>query len=223
MFQIKKIEVHNNPFIGLYLTVCDDFLICSPYVPVKVLKAAEETLKTIKTCMVTIGNSHLTGLLTAANSKCVVVPQFTEEKEVKKIESDLGVAVCKIDDRFSAVKNNILINNNDCIVNRHLPKVDREKISKSCEVQVASSRFSIATVGSVNVVNGNGLLCYNGASEEEMQLLSSVFKVKAIKATCNFGSIATGLGIVANSKGALVGAFSSGFEVAKIFQALSSD
>lgn len=171
--------------------------------------------------MTNLGNSTLTGLFSAMNSNAVLVPSFAEPEEVKKIEKDLGVNVCKIDDRFSAVKNNVILTDKACILNENMSRGEQKKIGDAVGVEVFASKISgLSVVGSVNVATNKGLLAYNHASEQELLWLSKVLKVKVRRGTCNFGTVANSLGIVANSNGAVVGSISSGYELGNILSAL---
>ncbi|MFH1247040.1 MAG: translation initiation factor IF-6 [Candidatus Micrarchaeota archaeon] len=224
LFEISKVEINRNPFIGLYLSACDNFLIHSPYVPEKIAETAVSILKPKKTCVTNIGNSNLSGLFSVLNSNACLVPQFADDIEVKKIESELGVNVCKVLDSFSAIKNNVVLTDKACILNPSMPASQQEKIRDAVGVEVFSVGVGeVSTVGSLNVATNKGLLCYNRATEKEFTWLSKVLKVKAVRGTCNFGTVAISLGMVANSKGVLIGGLSTGFEVSNIFEALSGD
>ena len=224
VYKIAKIEVHQNPFIGLYLTASDEFLLSSHYAPSRWTSVIHETLKPKKTCTVNIANSHLTGLFTIANSQCVIVPRFIEESEVKKIKHELEVNTCKIDDRFSAVKNNVVLTDKICLVNEDLPKSDQNRISDCSGVEVIPWKVNgVHMVGAVNVATNKGLLAFNNALQKEIKWLSKTFGVKPVRGTCNFGTVTTSLGITANSHGALVGSMTTGFETATIYEALSGE
>ncbi len=221
MFSISKLDINRNPFIGLYLSACDDFIIYSSYFPEKEISAVIAALKPKKTCVTNLGNSTLTGLFSAMNSNAVLVPSFSEKEEVKLIEKELGVNVCKIDDRFSAVKNNVILTDKACILNENMPRSEQAKIGDAVGVEVFASKISgLSVVGSVNVATNKGLLAYNHATEQELLWLSKALKVKFRRGTCNFGTVANSLGIVANSKGAVVGSISTGYELGNILSAL---
>ncbi len=221
MFKISKLDVHRNPFIGLYLAASDDNLLYSPFVLDKLVSIIIDILKPKRVCRTGVAESHLTGLYTVMNSNGAVLPNLAEDIEVKRVKQELGINVCRIDDRFSAVLNNVLVNDNACVVNPHLPREEQRKISDCLGVEVFSSKLSIPTVGSVNVVTNSGLLGYNNAKESELQWLSRMLKVKFNRATSNFGTISTAYGVVANSNGCLAGSLSTGFEMGAMYQALS--
>ena len=58
------------------------------------------------------------------------------------------------------------------------------------------------------------------ASEEEVLLIRDVLKVEALRTTVNHGCRSVGAGILANSKGAVVGDESTPIELGKIEDAL---
>ncbi len=223
-FQVVKIEVNRNPFIGLYLTASDDAVLCSHFVPDNLLRLINDVLKPSKILPVSIADSHLTGIYTAMNSTGVALPGFTDDKTLHFIKRELGVNVCKIDDRFSAVRSNVLVNDSLCMVNAHMARGEHKKLADCFDAEVIPLKFGkVSTIGAVNVVTNKGVLAYNDASENELQLLSKAFKFKAIPATCNFGTPATSFGVIANKNGALIGSNSTGFEAGLVYEALSGE
>ncbi len=223
MFKVAKLDINRNPFIGLYLAASENAVIYSNFLQERTISTIVDTLKPKITCVTSIGSSYLTGLFSVLNSNGIVVPKFTEDQEISRIKKELGINVYKLDDRFSAVRNNLLANDNACIVNKKISKTDQMRIRDCLGVEVFPTKTKLPTVGSINVVTNKGLLGYNDATDEELNWLSSTLKVNAVRGTCNFGTTATSLGIAANSNGAIVGAMSTGFELGTVHQALSGE
>ena len=86
---------------------------------------------------------------------------------------------------------------------------------------VRSSIGGINTVGSICRVTNKGCACHMDASDEEIQLIKDDLKVEAIRTTVTHGVRAVGAGIIANSKGAVVGDESTPIELGKIEDALA--
>ncbi len=224
MFEVKRLDIHKNPFIGLFFSCSENVLIYSPFLQSESVEKIKSVLKPDRSCCVSVGSSHLTGLFTVLNSHGVVVPEFIEENEMKKIERETGLKVCTVESRFSAVKNNVLANDEAGLVNQRVSKTQREIIAKCLGVGVEPKRISgLSTVGAINLVTNNGLIGYNNASDAELHVLSQFFNVPVVRSTCNFGTSAVGLGVVANCHGALVGSASTGFELGNVYAALSGD
>ena len=78
----------------------------------------------------------------------------------------------------------------------------------------------LKTVGMSAVVTGKGLLCHPKSSDEELRVLEKVFGVPVMIGTVNHGSPVIGSGLVANSKGAIIGNLTTGIEMGRIEEAL---
>ena len=63
---------------------------------------------------------------------------------------------------------------------------------------------------------GKGCICHPDVTEEEAAVIEDVLKVEVRKTTVNHGSRAVGAGVLANSKGALVGDSTTPIELGKI-------
>ncbi len=221
-FEINKLEVNRNPFIGLYFTASEDTLLCAPSIPQKDLEIAVNTLKPKKICLTFLASSTLVGLFSVANSNGVILPTFIEPSESSKIKKELAINVALIDDKYSAIRNNIVANDKGCLASDIISSQEVKKIRDCLDVEVVKSPVGgIKTVGSVNVATNEGVYGYNGMDEEYSKLLRDVLKVKVGRGTINLGTVANSLGIAANSKGAVVGSLSSGFEISSVYEALS--
>jgi translation initiation factor 6 len=106
-----------------------------------------------------------------------------------------------------------------------ISKAQERKISDALGVEAMAhdTLSKISTVGAINVVTNRGLLAFNEMPQVELKKLERIFKVRGNVGTCNMGVPFVGMGVVANSKGALVGDASSGFEVSRIYEALFGD
>ena len=222
MFEITKLEVNRNPFIGLYFTASDNALLYAPSIPEKTMRLAEQILKPKKISRSNIAHFHLVGLFSVMNSNGILLPDFCEEAERKKIETDLELRSTLIDDRFSALRNNIIANDNGALVNGDMTHEEIRKIQDCLDVEVVKMHMGpVKTIGAMSVSTNNGALLFNGVAGSEAELVEKVLKVKVTRGTTNLGAIANSYGVVANRHGALVGSLSSGFEVAGVYEALS--
>lgn len=71
------------------------------------------------------------------------------------------------------------------------------------------------------VVTAKGLLCHPKSSNEELRVLEKVFDVPVMIGTVNHGSPVIGSGLVANSKGAIIGNLTTGIEIGRIEESLN--
>jgi len=70
------------------------------------------------------------------------------------------------------------------------------------------------------VVTNKGLLCHPKVTLEEKKVLESVFDVEVMSGTVNHGMPLIGSGLVANTKGAIIGNLTTGIEMGRIEEAL---
>jgi translation initiation factor 6 len=217
MFEIEKASVNKNPFIGLYFK-CNEKNIFHPKgIGKSVISKFEKILK-VEPLELSINDSPLIGLYLAMNSNGCVVPKFALESEVKNLR-DLNIA--RIGSSFSAVSNNILVNDKGCIVNPKMPAEEIRKISDCFGVEVAKMKIGgFNLVGAFNTATNKGVLAYNNSTEEDLKEIESILKVKAVRGTTNMGLTANSFGLVANSNGGLAGETTSGFEINRIFEAI---
>ena len=150
---------------------------------------------------------------------------------IRTLESALGVDVIKVSVGGSFVVGSLVaMNSNGAIVSGLADDGEMPAISeKTAEMigdilgveAVRSSIGGINTVGSICRVTNKGCACHMDASDEEIQLIKDVLKVEAVRTTVNHGVRAVGAGIIANSKGAVVGDESTPIELGKIEDALA--
>ena len=70
------------------------------------------------------------------------------------------------------------------------------------------------------VATNKGLLCHPKVTEKEKKQLIDVFDVEVMIGTVNHGFPMIGSGLVANSKGAIIGNQTTGIEMGRIEEAL---
>jgi len=76
------------------------------------------------------------------------------------------------------------------------------------------------TVGMAAVVTNKGCLCHPKVTDDEKKVLEKVFDVEVMIGTINHGHPMIGSGLVANSKGAIIGNLTTGIEMGRIEEAL---
>lgn len=95
------------------------------------------------------------------------------------------------------------------------------KLSEALGVEVVfSSIAGCNTVGSVCRATNKGCICHMDASDDELDLIKDVLKVEAVRTSVNHGSRMVGAGVIANSKGAVVGDETTPIEMGRIEEGL---
>ncbi len=215
---IEHADFYKNPFLGLYVKTNDALTLVPKNAAPKFVEQVQRVLGT-ETLSLFIDESPILGVFCAMNATGCVVPSFIASSEQRLLKK-AGLNVCAISERF-APGNNVLVNRKSALVHPRLEAKDQKRIADALDVEVFSQPVTpIPTVGSIHVVTERGLLAYNESSEEELKLLERFFGVRGGIGTVNLGSPFLGLGVVANSKGALVGGLTSGYEVQRVYEAL---
>jgi translation initiation factor 6 len=149
-----------------------------------------------------------------------MITAFANKETIRSIEQ-LGLRVFPIKDVINAAGNDILTNDNGALVHPDLKSSTVKKISDILGVPVQKGTIaSLGTVGMAAVVTNKGCLCHPKTSEEERKQLEKVFDVDVMIGTVNHGFSMIGSGLVANSKGAIIGNMTTGIEMGRIEESL---
>jgi len=216
---LQLLDFNENPNIGVFCRANDDVVFVRKGLLKKVKKSIIETLD-VKLVELSFADASIIGSLIAFNSKGAVVTDFVD-KEAINIVSKEGLDVCVIGDKYNAAGNDILVNDNGALVHPDLMDKSVEDIEEVLKVPVYRGTIgSLKTVGMAAVVTNKGLLCHPKVSEDEKMLLEKVFNVNVMIGTVNHGSPVIGSGLVANTKGAIIGNLTTGIEMGRIEEAL---
>ncbi len=208
-----------NPNIGVYAVVNESlgFVACdaSP----EFVKDMQTVLG-VETFMTTVAGSFVVGSLVAMNTFGAVASNMAESKEVSLIGEHIPVGT--IEDKMNAAGNNILVNDHGAIISPEMGKNAEKTISDILQVEVVKSSIAgYDTVGSVCRVTNTGCVCTADATDDDISLIKDVLKVEARRASVNHGIQYVGAGILANSKGALVGDQTTPIEMGRIEDGLN--
>ena len=216
--RFAKTRNYGNEYIGLFSRTSDEYTLLPPACHTK-FKTAFQVLSTTFV-EVTVADSSLLGLLSAMNSKGVVLSRHAELEEVKQLKK-LGLNVCRLKSNLSAIGNNIAVNNNAAIVNPNMDASDAKEISDCLGVEVVQRGIAgFQTVGCACVATNKGFLTHNNVGEEELKTLEEIFKVRGGIGSLNMGVEFVGVCISANSHGFVVGETTSGYEMQRATEAL---
>ncbi len=201
--------------IGVSAVANESLAFTSPDADDQFLRDLEEALG-VKPFRTSIAGSHVVGSLIAMNSNGAAVSGLVEAAELAVIEKVIPVRL--LPDYLNAAGNNILVNDKGAIVN---PETSDETVKELEELfQVEVVKASVAEcniVGSVCCCNNKGCVCTTDATDDDIEVLKEVLKVSEVqRTTVNHGSKYVGSGIVANSKGALVGDATTPIEMGRL-------
>jgi translation initiation factor 6 len=212
---IRRVNLGGNPNLGVSIAATENVAIVPATIQPKIVGLIEECLE-VQVIKTAISGSNLAGALVCGNSNGFVVSKYAFDREIETIRS-MGLKVEKIPDKFTAVGNIILANDQGALVSPLLSDESEELISQVLDVEV--KRGSIAKfkiTGSVAAATNKGALVHPSASQEDLKMVEEVLKIPADVGTVNNGTYLIGSCVVANSKGVMVSLNTTGPELARI-------
>lgn len=216
---MKLSRYGGNCNIGVYAAAGEDLAIIAGDADPNFIKELETVLG-VETVLTSVAGSFVVGSLTAMNSNGIALSGLAEEDEIKRI-GEFFDNIQKVPGRYNAAGNNILVNDNGALVN---PLYSDNALRSFEDIfGVECVRASIAgcdTVGSVCVVTNKGCICHIDATEDDLELLEDLFKVRPVKTTVNHGIDFLASGVIANTKGALIGDQTMPLEMGRIEEGL---
>jgi translation initiation factor 6 len=216
---LQLLDFNENPNIGVYCRANDSVVFVPKGLTKKTRKLIAETLgvKLVEFC---ISDATIIGSLLVMNSTGAIVTDFADEQTVRMIEAQ-GLRVHMIKDLINAAGNDILVNDTGALVHPEIRNYTVKKIAEVLGVPVTRGTIGEQPiVGMAAVVTNKGCLCHPKVTEEEKQVLEKVFGVEAMIGTVNHGFPMIGSGLVANSKGVIIGTQTTGIEMGRIEEAL---
>ncbi len=210
-------DVFGSPNIGVYCFCNEELAIVPPGLTNRKLKQFAETLD-VNVCSTTVGGSTLVGALVAGNSKGLLVPHTIQDYELHRIEEFSKVVI--VESNWTALGNVVLANDFGVILHPDAPR----EITKSMDdlgVQPAHGNIGeLPFVGALAIATNQGALLSPNTLKEEQSVIEAALKVGTELSTTNGGVPFVKSGILANSKGAVVGSLTRGAELMQITKVL---
>ncbi|KXA89447.1 hypothetical protein AKJ61_02840 [candidate division MSBL1 archaeon SCGC-AAA259B11] len=211
---VVRLNFSDMPYLGAFALATDNFL-AVPSRFGKIPKKSSEALK-VPISKTLISQSTLIGILSAGNSKGVIVPDHIDTDE-EILEETLETEVTRVPGKSIALGNQVLVNDEGAIVNPDLPDESIDVIRKTLGVPVKRSTIAgLKNVGASGVATNRGVLLHTDINEGELEIVEEVLKVPADIGTASSGVKYVGTCIVANSYGALIGENTTGPELGRI-------
>jgi translation initiation factor 6 len=215
----QQVDFNENPNIGVFCRANDNFLFTSKGLLKKIKKRIIQALD-VELVELTIVDATIVGSLMTINSKGAIVTDFIGSKNLKIIK-DHGLEVYVIEDIINAAGNDILVNDKGALIHPDINDETIENIQELFKVPAYRGTIgSLKTVGMAAVATNKGVLCHPKITEDEINLLKNVFNVDVMIGTVNHGVPLIGSGLIANTKGAVVGSLTTGIEMGRIDEAL---
>lgn len=216
---LQLLDFNENPNIGVYCRVNDSVIFLPIGLSSKVKRLIASTLD-VKLVELGIADASIIGSLLVINSTGAVVTDFADEETIRRIKAE-GFTVYVIKDVINAAGNDILTNDTGALIHPEIREHTLKKISETLGVPVSRGTIGgLQPVGMAALVTNKGCLCHPKVTDEEKQTLEKVFGVEVMIGTVNHGFPMIGSGLVANSKGAIIGNQTTGIEMGRIEEAL---
>ncbi len=197
----------------------DELVLGPPDTTEKMEKVLEEELK-VPLKKATVYDSSLIGIYSAMNSQYIILPHLTYSSEIKMFK-EIGLEPIVIKTKHTAIGNVVVLNDKGMVVSPLLEKSNVRTIEDAIgwEAEVLTIA-GYNTVGATCFATNQGFLIHNNASDDEIDQVEKALGVPGINTTVNFGFSFPSYGVIANSKGYLVGETTTGIETMRIEQGL---
>jgi len=217
MFEL--LDFNENPNVGVYCRANDSVVFLQKSLQKKIKKKISSALDANVVELV-IADSTIIGSFLALNSKGAVVTNIADNVTLDVIrKQDLNLLV--VEDVINAAGNDILVNDYGALVHPDIKDSSLKNISETLDVPVKRGEIaSLKTVGMAAVVTNKGCLCHPKVTIDERKIMEDLFDVEVMIGTVNHGHPMIGSGLVANSKGAIIGNLTTGIEMGRIEEAL---
>ncbi|MFH1663318.1 MAG: translation initiation factor IF-6 [archaeon] len=218
---IQKKSMRGSPFIGIFASVTEKIGLFPVQIDAKEIEKIEEFFE-IEVVQASIANSSLIGCLVKGNSKGFIVPEITEEKEIEFLQ-EKGIKI-KVVKGLTALGNLVAVNDFGGIASPLIEKKTFSEIKRFLGVNLKQMNIANSeVVGSCIVASNKGFIVHPEIKEKELKEIESIFKVKGAPSTANYGDPFVANDILANSKGVLIGEYTSNAEMLMIDEGLRRD
>ncbi len=214
-------EFFGTAEVGLFAVPTEEICLIPPQLKPRQKRLIEDVLD-VEIVPTTLAGSILLAPMAVGNSNGILLSNMVLEEEVeavKRAAGDLNIGV--VEGKYTAIGNLVLANDRAALASSILPKRALKKVEDVLGVEVVVGRVADRSyVGSLATITNIGGLVFAEISEEEEKRLSEIFKVDVMPGTVNNGIRFVRSGIIANSKGAIVGSMTTGPELMTISRAL---
>jgi translation initiation factor 6 len=211
-------DVFGSPNIGVYCFANETIAIVPPGLTKHRIGQLAEALD-VSVCSTTVGGSTLVGALVTGNSNAVLVPHTIRDYELSKIRALSNVVV--VDSKWTALGNVVLTNDLGAVVHPDCSDEIISAVNNEMRVKAVFGKLgSLSFVGALAVATNKGAMLSPNALAEEQEVVKSALHVEAELSSTNGGVPFVKSGILANSKGAVVGPLTRGGELMQISRTL---
>jgi len=138
--RIHVFDVFGTPYVGLFATCTDQFLIVPSITPEKDMRQLGQMLS-VEPVRASVASTFLIGVMTAANSNGLLLPKTALDEEVESLKRSLKDRnVVVLESKLTALGNLILANDRGAVVSPDFTQRDIRSISDALSVEVVRGR-----------------------------------------------------------------------------------
>ena len=218
---ILKYQIFGKNSIGVYLAVNNSFGLY-PSTLLKLAMMKIESVFKVPFFPISVNNSNLIGVYTASNKYGIIVPHIIRDDELQRLKicsdelnSNFKIGVLKsLDNAFG---NLILCNDKGAIISSFL-KDYKKQIEDTLNVETIVYEFVNNNLpGSISLTNNHGCLVHPLATDEEIEIISTILKVDETDvSTVNRGIPYLSSGAIVNDQSGIFGMASTGPELMRL-------
>lgn len=216
---IFRYDLYKSPNVGIFAKSNDKFVLLPfGYAETK-LKKITEIMET-EPIYVSIAGNRIIGPMVVLNNNGMILPSTASEDELIYLKRLTGLNVAKLDSKYTAVGNLISTNDKGAIISPLFKGEFDKYIGDILGVEVHTmSVAEFNQTGSTVVSTNSGAGVHPKATEQEVEVISSVLKVEAEPLTINGGIPYLSSGMIWNSKSLIVGTLTTGPELIMLSRA----
>ncbi|MEM0349633.1 MAG: translation initiation factor IF-6 [Candidatus Caldarchaeum sp.] len=220
--EIRLETVLGSAEVGLFALPTERYVILSKEINPSKVRVFKQVLNA-EPILTSLAGSILVSPFAAGNSNGLLVSKLVLDEELDKVrEAFPDLTIKRLDTKYTAVGNLIICNDRGAVVSSLLGKNVARVVADVLGTETVSSTIANRSyVGSLVAATNVGALVYVDAEDDELKLVEDVLHVQTATGTVNGGVLFPRSGIAANSKGAVVGALTTGPElmtISRVFQ-----
>ncbi len=216
---IGRASYYGNPFIGLFAIANDKIAIVPPGSSSSFVSKIRESLN-VEVMETLVNESNLLGIYMRMTNESLIIQEGINDIERKVLDST-GLNVVYMKERHNAWGNNLCMNSKGGIINDDVPRETIKRLEDRLGIEIVPMNVDgYHTVGRVVIATEKGFAVKNRATEEEINHIESILKVKGGVATANMGSMFVSACAIANSNGMIIGEQTTGIETSRLQDAL---
>ena len=216
---VLKTNINGNPNVGLFGYCTNDYCLLGMEVKKKIADEIGKVLH-VPVHRLNIAGTSLLGVFLAGNSKKLLVPSICFDDELKTLQK-LDIDYEVIESNVTALGNTILCNDSGCLVSQEFSSNQKKRIREALNVPLKPGTIGdLDTVGSLSALNSHACIISRDITDEELEKVEDLIKIKCFPSSVNMGSPYTGSGLLCNDKGFVIGDQSGGPEMTNVDESL---